>query len=97
MSYATTPDSLQANDLETSLFGPPNGDASAKFAAACHVKTFEFDAAGNETSGANPEEAIGMLLDSGYKGVWGVESVPKDGDEYAGARRTVDLIRRTVS
>ena len=34
MSYATTPDSLQASDLETSLFGPPNGDASAKFAAA---------------------------------------------------------------
>src|SRR5882672_10148533 len=34
MSHAPTTDSLQANDLETSLFGAPNGDASAKFAAA---------------------------------------------------------------
>jgi sugar phosphate isomerase/epimerase len=68
----------------------------AKYAAACHVKTFAFDNAGNESSGAKPEEAIGYLLDSGYKGVWGVESVPKDGDEYAGARKTIELIRRTV-
>jgi sugar phosphate isomerase/epimerase len=69
----------------------------AKFAAACHVKTFSFDASGNESSGAKPEEAIKSLLDSGYKGVWGVESVPADGDEYAGARRTIDLIRKHVS
>src|ERR1041384_4211396 len=34
MSHASTPDSLQANDLETSLFGPHQGDPSAKFAAA---------------------------------------------------------------
>ena len=68
----------------------------AKYAAACHIKTFAFDAAGNESSGAKPEEAIGMLLDAGYKGVWGVESVPRDGDEYGAARKTIDLIRRTV-
>jgi twitching motility protein PilT len=30
----STPDSLPAHDLETSLFGPPQGDSSAKFAAA---------------------------------------------------------------
>ena len=69
----------------------------AKYAAACHIKTFEWDAGGNETSGSKPAEAIQILLDAGYKGVWGIESVPKDGDEYAGARRTIALIRRYVS
>jgi sugar phosphate isomerase/epimerase len=69
----------------------------AKYAQACHIKTFSFDAAGNENSGAKPEEAIQILLDNGYKGTWGIESVPSDGDEYAGARRTVDLIRKYVS
>ena len=36
MSHVLTsaPDSLPAHDLETSLFGPPQGDSSAKFAAA---------------------------------------------------------------
>jgi twitching motility protein PilT len=34
MSHAPTIDSLQGNDLETTLFGPVSGDASAKFAAA---------------------------------------------------------------
>jgi twitching motility protein PilT len=34
MSHAPTTDSLQGNDLETSLFGPLSGDPSAKFAAA---------------------------------------------------------------
>jgi sugar phosphate isomerase/epimerase len=68
----------------------------AKYAAACHVKTFEFDASGNEVSGAKVEEAIKLLQDSGYKGVWGIESVPKDGDEYGAARKTIELIRRVV-
>jgi len=34
MSHAPTNDSLQGNDLETSLFGTASGDASGKFAAA---------------------------------------------------------------
>jgi sugar phosphate isomerase/epimerase len=68
----------------------------APFAAACHIKTFAFDPAGHETSGAKPEEAIQILLDHGYTGVWGVESVPTDTDEYTAARRTVELIRKHV-
>lgn len=68
----------------------------AKYAAACHIKTFAFDAAGNEVSGDKPVEAVNLLLENGYKGVWGIESVPTDGDEYAGARKTIELIRRTV-
>lgn len=68
----------------------------AKYAAACHVKTFEWDEAGNEVSDAEAEEAIQILKDSGYKGVWGVESVPTNEKESEGARKTVDLIRRVV-
>jgi sugar phosphate isomerase/epimerase len=68
----------------------------AKYATACHVKTYSFDAAGNETSGEDVEGAIKLLLAAGYKGPWGIESVPKDGDEIAGARNTIALIRRVV-
>ena len=69
----------------------------AKFAAAVHVKTFSWDGDGNENSGAKPRAAIQCLLDAGYKGVWGVESVPADGDEYAGAKKTIDFIQKCVS
>jgi sugar phosphate isomerase/epimerase len=87
--------------LDTHNFKPELRDQGrrmcAEFAAATHVKAFNFDAAGNETTpGEKVEEAIRILIDAGYKGVWGVESVPADADEYAGARRTIDLIRRTV-
>jgi sugar phosphate isomerase/epimerase len=67
----------------------------AKFATITHLKTFAFDAAGNETTAE--EDAAGalkILKDAGYKGCWGVESVPKDGDEIAGARKTIALIRK---
>lgn len=67
---------------------------TAKYATATHVKTFAWDGDGNEASGAKPEEAIRLLLDAGYAGAWGVESVPTDGDETEGARKTIALIRR---
>ena len=38
---------------------------------------------------------VGRPLD--FTLVWGIESVPTDGDEYAGARKTIELIHRTVS
>jgi hypothetical protein len=87
--------------LDTHNFKPTLRDEGrrkcAKYAAATHVKTFNWDAQGNEiTPDEKVEEAIQVLMDSGYKGVWGVESVPADGEEHAGARRTVDLIRRIV-
>lgn len=68
----------------------------AQYATATHVKTFEWDEQGNETSGENPETAIQQLLDGGYSGAWGIESVPNDGDEYAGCRNTIALIKRSV-
>ena len=86
--------------FDTNNFKPELRDQGrqkcAKYAAATHIKTFEWDAAGNEVSGAKVEEAIGLLIDAGYKGVWGVESVPRDGDEYGGAKKTIELIRRVV-
>ncbi len=69
---------------------------TAKYATATHVKTFAWDEQGNETSGAKPEEAIRLLLASGYAGAWGVESVPTDGEEMEGARRTIALVHREV-
>jgi sugar phosphate isomerase/epimerase len=67
----------------------------AKYAKAMHVKTFRFDEHGNEPSVDIPR-AIRLLLDSGYTGAWGVESVPREIDEYEGARKTIALIRRCV-
>ncbi len=67
----------------------------AKYADAVHVKTLHFDENGDE-----PDEDIGgairLLLDSGYDGAWGVESVPRECDEYEGVRKTIALIRRHV-
>lgn len=71
-------------------------ERTAKYATATHVKTFTWDEQGNEVSGEKPENAIQQLLDAGYMGAWGVESVPTDGDEIEGARKTIALIRRVV-
>lgn len=68
----------------------------ARYARATHVKTFAFDADGNEPSVDLPR-AIRLLVDSGYTGCWGVESCPTDGDEYEGARQTIALIKRTLA
>jgi len=70
----------------------------AQYACALHVKSFAFDEAGNETT-ADEDVAGGIqtLLDAGYTGTWGVESVPTDGDEIEGARKTIALIRRHVA
>jgi sugar phosphate isomerase/epimerase len=64
-------------------------------ARALHIKTFVFDEAGNETTQDVPA-VIKRLRETGYSGAWGVESVPKDGDEIAGARKTIELIQREV-
>lgn len=69
----------------------------AKYARACHIKTFEWDEQGNEISGANVERAIDLLKQAGYSGTWGIESVPRNGDEMLGARNTIALIKRCVA
>lgn len=65
----------------------------APFASATHFKTFSFDENGQEPSVDLPLAAR-LLLDSGYQGVWGIESVPRDGQEVAAARATIALLRQ---
>lgn len=67
----------------------------AKYARATHVKTFAFDENGNEPSVDIPR-VMSLLRDAGYRGCWGIESCPKDGDEYAGVRKTAALMRRVL-
>lgn len=68
----------------------------ARYAKATHVKTFVFDEAGNETTTDIPQ-VMRRLIDTGYRGVWGIESCPRQEDEYTGARKTIDLIRRVLA
>jgi sugar phosphate isomerase/epimerase len=68
----------------------------ARYTASVHIKTFVFDENGYEPTVDIPR-AMFYLLDSGYGGCWGVESVPKDGDEYGAAEKTIALIRRVVN
>jgi sugar phosphate isomerase/epimerase len=66
----------------------------ARYAAAVHIKTFKWNGQGNETSDADAAGAIAALKAAGYKGTWGIESVPEDGDEIEGARKSIALLRR---
>ena len=67
----------------------------ARFARATHLKTYEFDAEGNETTVHIPR-AIRILQEAGYEGSWGIESVPRQGDEYEAAEKSVALVRRVL-
>lgn len=68
----------------------------ARYAKASHIKTFTFDDEGNEPS-VDLAYAIKLLQDNGFDGCWGVESVPKDGNELAAAEKTIALIKRHVA
>lgn len=67
----------------------------ARYARATHIKTFAFDAEGNESTVDIPR-AMRYLLDAGYSGSWGIESVPRQGDEIEAARKSVALVRRVL-
>ena len=67
----------------------------AKFARATHVKTFGFNPDGTPID-VDAETPVCLLQQAGYSGTWGVESVPRDGDEIGGVRKTIELIRRLV-
>ncbi len=68
----------------------------ARYARATHIKTFEFDADGNEPTVDIPR-VIRLLVEAGYQGAWGIESCPRDGDEYAGVDKTIALIQRSLA
>lgn len=86
--------------LDTRSWKPGRRDEGrrrcARFARATHIKTINWDAAGNEPN-EEIDGAVAALKDAGYHGAWGIESVPADGDEIAGARRAVALLRRLVN
>lgn len=67
----------------------------ARYARAAHIKTFSFDEAGDEPSVDIPK-AMRILLNAGYDGCWGIESCPRNGDEYEGVRKTIALIKRVL-
>jgi len=67
----------------------------ARYARATHLKTYAFDAEGDETTVDIPR-AIRILQEAGYQGSWGIESVPRQGDEVEAAKKSVALVRRVL-
>jgi sugar phosphate isomerase/epimerase len=67
-----------------------------KYARSVHIKTFEFDDAGNDPTVDIPR-VIKLLIETGYNGVWGIESVPRNGDEYGAVKQTMALIERSIA
>jgi sugar phosphate isomerase/epimerase len=84
--------------FDTNNFSGDKEAAWAQFASAAravHIKTFSFDEQGNDPS-VDLAKAIRLVAATGYQGAWGVESVPRDGDEYGAVQKTFDLIRRVL-
>src|SRR5215208_4789980 len=67
----------------------------ARYARATHLKMYAFDDQGDETTVDIPR-AIRILQEAGYQGSWGIESVPRQGDEVEAARKSVALVRRVL-
>lgn len=67
----------------------------ASRADATHVKTFQVEEDGEEQT-VDLKRPIQCLLQAGYSGVWGIESMLRNCGEVEGARRTISFIRRQV-
>lgn len=84
---------------DTANFKPGMKDEGRRrcspYARATHIKTRRWD-----DRGEDPDEdiltAVRYLLDAGYQGTWGIESVPADGDEMTAVKRTIDLLHRLI-
>ena len=70
-------------------------ESCTRYARATHLKTFAFDAEGNETT-VNIPRAMHILQETGYQGAWGIESCPRQGDEIEAAQKSVALVRRVL-
>lgn len=68
---------------------------TAQYARSVHIKTFEFDEQGLDTT-VNIPQFMRILLDAGYDGVWGIESCPYDGDEIGAVQKTIALIQHVL-
>ena len=64
-------------------------------AVATHIKTFNFTEKGEELT-QNIPAFIDLLRAHKYDGPWGIESVPANGDEVNGVRKTIELIRSSL-
>lgn len=62
-----------------------------------HIKMFTFDENGLDPAEDIPRVVKMLLVQSGYKGCWGIELLPRDGDEYGAIRKTMALIEKTVA
>lgn len=71
-------------------------EQTARYARATHLKTYAFDAEGNETTVDIPR-AMRTLREAGYQGSWGIESVPRQGDEIEAAKKSIALVRRVLN
>jgi sugar phosphate isomerase/epimerase len=67
----------------------------ARYARATHLKMYAFDADGNETTVDIPR-VMHILQETGYQGSWGIESVPRQGDEVEAAKKSIALVRRVL-
>ncbi|MFP4379507.1 MAG: sugar phosphate isomerase/epimerase family protein [Candidatus Sumerlaeia bacterium] len=67
----------------------------AKYARATHFKCLYWHPDGEEVS-QHLGHAVQILKDTGYDGVWGIESVPREIDEYEGVKKTKALIEKYV-
>jgi sugar phosphate isomerase/epimerase len=67
----------------------------ARYARATHLKTYAFDAEGDETTVDIPR-VIRLLQEADYQGSWGIESIPREGDEIEAAKKSVALVRRVL-
>ncbi|MCB0093788.1 MAG: sugar phosphate isomerase/epimerase [Caldilineaceae bacterium] len=65
----------------------------ASYARLTHMKTFEFDAAGNDPT-VDIAKCMNILRDVGYNGAWGIESCPRTISEIEGAEKTLALMKR---
>jgi hypothetical protein len=66
-----------------------------RYARLTHFKTFSFDANGNESEW-DLARLVGLLQEAGYRGAWGIESTPYDGDEIGAARKSIALLKRIL-
>jgi sugar phosphate isomerase/epimerase len=67
----------------------------AGYARATHLKMYAFDSEGHETTVDIPR-VMRVLQEAGYQGSWGIESVPRQGDEYEAAKKSIALVRRVL-
>jgi sugar phosphate isomerase/epimerase len=66
-----------------------------EYAKAVHIKTRVFDAEGNDIT-SNIPRIVRMLVEAGYKGVWSVECIATEGDEFTNAQKSLDLVKRSL-